>query len=70
LVFVEKDPPFPSDSIQKLKLVPVFLCISSRKTVEFCGCTGICDKNGWPRPVMHQPPFSLLKPELAEDLLP
>ena len=30
----------------------------------------ICDAKGWPRPVMHQPPFSLLKPELAGDLLP
>ena len=30
----------------------------------------ICDAHGWPRPVMHQPPFSLLKPELQDDLLP
>lgn len=40
---------------------------SLAQTQEVCR---ICDDNGWPRPVMHQPPFSLLKPELAADLLP
>jgi len=30
----------------------------------------VADANGLPRPVIHQPPYSLLKPEVEEDLLP
>ncbi len=30
----------------------------------------ICDANGWPRPVVHQPPYSLLKRDIESDLLP
>jgi L-glyceraldehyde 3-phosphate reductase len=30
----------------------------------------VADANGLPRPVMHQPPFSLLKPDNEQDLLP
>lgn len=29
-----------------------------------------CDTNGWTRPVVHQPPYSLLKRDVEEDLLP
>jgi aryl-alcohol dehydrogenase-like predicted oxidoreductase len=28
------------------------------------------DENGLPRPVIHQPPYSLLKPDVEKDLLP
>ncbi|MBI3941756.1 MAG: aldo/keto reductase [Chloroflexi bacterium] len=30
----------------------------------------LCDGQGWPRPVMHQPPYSLLKRQIEVDLLP
>ena len=30
----------------------------------------VCDREGWPRPVAHQAPFSLLKREIEQDLLP
>ena len=29
-----------------------------------------CDDNGWLRPVVHQPPYSLLKRDIETDLLP
>ena len=29
-----------------------------------------CDGRGWQRPVVHQPPYSLLKREIEADLLP
>ena len=29
-----------------------------------------CDAGGWTRPVVHQPPYSLLKREIEKDLLP
>jgi aryl-alcohol dehydrogenase-like predicted oxidoreductase len=29
-----------------------------------------CDAQGWPRPVVHQPPYSLLKRDIEQDLLP
>ena len=29
-----------------------------------------CDANGWLRPVVHQPPYSLLKRDIESDLLP
>ena len=29
-----------------------------------------CDDNGWARPVVHQPPYSLLKRDIESDLLP
>ena len=29
-----------------------------------------CDAGGWSRPVVHQPPYSLLKREIEKDLLP
>jgi len=30
----------------------------------------LCDENGWRRPVVCQPPFSLLKPDAERDILP
>jgi aryl-alcohol dehydrogenase-like predicted oxidoreductase len=30
----------------------------------------VCDREGWLRPVVHQSPFSLLKPDIEADLLP
>ncbi len=30
----------------------------------------ICDESGWPRPVVHQPPYSLLNRDIEQDLLP
>jgi len=30
----------------------------------------VCAGEGWPRPVVHQPPFSLLKRDIEADLLP
>ena len=30
----------------------------------------LCDSHGWPRPVMHQPPYSLLQRQIEVDLLP
>lgn len=30
----------------------------------------VCDENGWHRPVVHQPPYSLLKRDAERDLLP
>lgn len=29
-----------------------------------------CDTNGWTRPIVHQPPYSLLKRDVEKDLLP
>jgi L-glyceraldehyde 3-phosphate reductase len=29
-----------------------------------------CDRNGWPRPVAHQPPYSLLNRGIEAELLP
>jgi len=29
-----------------------------------------CDEGGWPRPVVHQPAYSLLKRDIEQDLLP
>ena len=40
---------------------------SADQTVELLN---IADKNNLPRPVIHQPAYSLLKPEIEEDLLP
>lgn len=30
----------------------------------------VCDEGGWPRPVVHQPPYSLLNRGIEQDLLP
>ena len=30
----------------------------------------VCDERGWPRPVVHQPPYSLLNRGIEQDLLP
>ena len=30
----------------------------------------VCDQGGWPRPVAHQPPYSLLNREIEAELLP
>jgi len=30
----------------------------------------VCDDGGWPRPVAHQPPYSLLNREIEAELLP
>ena len=30
----------------------------------------VCDENGWHRPVVHQPPYSLLKRDVEKDALP
>ena len=44
--------------------------ISNHSVAQTKEVLAICDAKGWPRPVMHQPPFSLLKPDHARDLLP
>lgn len=43
--------------------------VSNYSVEQFTELLAVADKNGLPRPVGHQPPLSLLKPERATDLL-
>lgn len=44
--------------------------ISNFNAAETSNLLGVCDSYGLPRPVVHQLPFSLLKPDVEKDLLP
>jgi|APSaa5957512622_1039677.scaffolds.fasta_scaffold25252_2 aryl-alcohol dehydrogenase-like predicted oxidoreductase len=44
--------------------------LSNFDAVEVEQVLEACAREGWPRPVVHQPPFSLLKRDIESDLLP
>lgn len=44
--------------------------ISNYSAAQTAELLRVADAQGLPRPVIHQPPYSLLKPELEQDLLP
>lgn len=44
--------------------------VSNYSTGQLAELLKTADENGLPRPVIHQPPYSLLKPDVARDLLP
>ena len=44
--------------------------ISNYSTEQMAELLKVADANNLPRPVIHQPPYSLLKPDVEKDLLP
>ena len=44
--------------------------VSNYSADQLAGLLKVADENSLPRPVIHQPPYSLLMPDVAEDLLP
>ena len=44
--------------------------VSNWDTGQLADLLAVCDENGWRRPVVHQPPYSLLRREVEADLLP
>jgi len=44
--------------------------ISNFAAEQISNLLQVCDENGWRRPVALQPPYSLLKPAIEEDILP
>ena len=44
--------------------------VSNYSAEQLAALLKAADENGLPRPVIHQPPYSLLKPDVAKDLLP
>ena len=44
--------------------------ISNFSAEQISDLLQVCDGNGWRRPVALQPPYSLLKPDIEEDILP
>ena len=44
--------------------------ISNYSAEQLAELLRVADENGLPRPVIHQPPYSLLKPDIEKDLLP
>ena len=44
--------------------------VSNYSAEQLAALLKAADENGLPRPVIHQPPYSLLKPDVERDLLP
>jgi L-glyceraldehyde 3-phosphate reductase len=44
--------------------------ISNFSAEQISDLLQVCDENSWRRPVALQPPYSLLKPDIEEDILP
>jgi aryl-alcohol dehydrogenase-like predicted oxidoreductase len=44
--------------------------ISNFSAEQISDLLQVCDENGWRRPVVLQPPYSLLKPAIEKDILP
>jgi aryl-alcohol dehydrogenase-like predicted oxidoreductase len=44
--------------------------VSNYSALQLADLLAVADANGLPRPVVHQPPYSLLKRDIEQDLLP